>query len=152
MQLTFGIVSSWEMLWITTVTLSAFIHFYLIEILHDKPKYLHWGVIRTFFAVLYGAPLYYLGFYEVIVLTIFQGTSHFVIFNPLVNKLRDIKYRTQVLTVSPKYSFLYVGKDSGWLDKLFLRLGPTFYECFYFVCAAVMILSMITIYNRYAFN
>lgn len=153
MQLNFEIVSSWVSLWITTVVLFAFIHFFLIEVMREKPYYAQWFIIRGFFALLYILPFQLLKVGEGVPIWTFQVTSHIVIFNPLLNKLRDLKYVNMAwntLAATQRFPFWYLGEHSGWLDKLLGRLGPTFYQCFYYACCAVMVLSLITIYFRYA--
>lgn len=154
MELSFGIVSSLIVGWILAVILSVFIHFFGIEILSSRPKYLRWGILRGVFAILYFASFYFLSLWEWIPLSVFQASSHFVIFNPLLNKLRSIKYR-ELMKVYPepviedKYPFWYLGKLSGWMDKLLLRLGPTFYQSFYYACCGVAVISLVSIYIRY---
>lgn len=154
MQLTFGIISALISFWITLIILACFIHFYKIEVLQDKPWYLKWNIIRVFFAALYILCFSALSFAEWSVIGIFQGSSHVVFFNPGVNMLRSGKYahlykERGYALIGEKYPFWYLGKDSGWLDKLLLRLGSTFYQVFYFACVALMLLSMVTLYIRY---
>lgn len=163
-QLSFGIVSSWMMLWISTVIIFVGIHFFLIEIMFKRPVYWHWVVIRVAFALLYGSPLYVLSFWECWPITLFQLVTHFVIYNPLLNRLREIKYQQNYLraasnhdpnnvrdiTPAPaRYPFWYLGENSGYLDKLLGKFGPVFYQSLYYMCCALMILTMIVIYVRY---
>lgn len=149
MQLSFGIVSALVSFWITLVILTCFIHFYKIEVIEERPWYLRWNIIRVTFAALYILCFNALSFAEWSVIGVFQGSSHMVIFNPGVNLLRNTKYKVKWGTSFNKFPFWYLGKNSGWLDKLLIRLGPTFYQCFYFGCVVLMVLSIVTIYIRY---
>lgn len=150
MQLSFGIVSALACLWITLVILACFIHFYKIEIIEERPWYLKWNIIRVVFAALYILCFNALSFAEWNVIAIFQVSSHMVIFNPGVNLLRSGKYQND-FGIQSRFPFWYLGQNSGWLDKLWINLGPEFYKCFYFVCVALMILSLVTLYSRYTY-
>lgn len=153
MRLTFELVSALISFWITIVILATFVHFFLIEVMRDRPRYLHWAFLRVFFGLLYIAPFQLLTFWEWALLVTFQLTSHFVIYNPGLNKLRDLKYVNMAwnggVAAVRRFPFWYLGEDSGWLDKVLIKLGPVFYRCFYFGCLFVMLLSMVSIYIRY---
>lgn len=92
-------------LWLIYPIVEAFAQFHYIK-KGDKPNYLQLFIIRGFFAIVFGAiivqPETYL---ESAYMFAFQVTSFWLIFDPLLNKLRG----------NP---FTYKGKDSGWLDKL----------------------------------
>lgn len=151
-QLTPEIVGAVLLLWITTVVLFTGIHFFMIEVMRTRPYYAQWFIIRGWFAILYAMPFAYLNMGEYIPLLVFQLTSHVIIFNPLLNKLRDVKYQHSLGIVgggAARYPFWYLGKSSGWIDKIFLKLGPNAYKFFYFGCGGLMILSIIVIFNRY---
>lgn len=156
LQLTPEIVTSWILLWITTVVLFAGIHFFMIEVKRTKPNYMQWFIIRGFFAIVYAVPFQLLNMGEYLPIFLFQVTSHFVIFNPLLNYLRQEHYEAKLSEQGyggynhVKYSFWYLGKESGWLDKLLARTGPVSYIVIYFASAAVMGLAAVTIYMRYA--
>lgn len=151
MNLTFEIVSSWAYGWIATVLLFTFIHFFIIEVYKDRPVYWHWALIRLFFCGMYYLPFHYLSFWEWLTIAVFQITSHFVIFNPLLNKLRSIFFRSKFPFAAKydHYPFFYLGKQSGWVDKTFLKLGPGFHKVMYYICSVVMVLSIVTIFIRY---
>lgn len=130
-------------LWITLVFLQSFVHNFMIETMNDKPNYIQWFIIRGFFAILYGCAYNVLNMGEYFPILVFQVSSHVVIFAPTVNKLRAIKHPLAGFT------FWYLGKDSGWFDKLFIKNKPL-YKVVYFMAAALMVLSIVTIYFRYA--
>ena len=71
-----------------------------------RPNYLQLFVIRGFAAIMFGAivvqPHKEI---EGIILLTFQVSSFWILFDPILNKLRG-------------KPFTYKGKDSGWLDKL----------------------------------
>jgi len=92
-------------LWLLYPIIEAFAQAYFIK-LGNKPNYLQLFIIRGFAATMFGAlvvqPEPYL---PGILMFIFQVSSFWILFDPILNKLRG-------------KPFTYKGKDSGWLDKL----------------------------------
>lgn len=129
--------------WITLVLAQPFVHVFLIETMKRRPKYWVWALIRIGFAGLYltNFKLFYIG--DALLIFLFQGTSHFVLFNPTLNRLLLISRGP-----SSGIGFWYLGKDSGWFDRFFIK-HVVFHRAFYFACFILMVMSALTIYEKY---
>lgn len=133
--------------WWTLIALQSFVHFFMIEEMSDRPVYLQWGILRAMAAIFYGIPYNVMDFWQWLPILAFQVSSHFVIFNPFVTRLRYIKWR-ELGAVREELTFWYLGKDSGWFDRLFIR-DLKFYKAIYFFSIAVLIISIVVIYDTY---
>lgn len=98
-------------IWILIVVLTTFIHYWMIS-RNVKPIYLQWFVIRAIAAILHAiladvsnVNLTLEGMIDYWPLFFFQISSYYLIFDPLLNRLRGL-------------TWIYKGKDSGWMDKL----------------------------------
>jgi len=118
-------------LWIVFVLGVAVYHYYLIEVRQERPNYFLWFVIKAMAAIIHGiffdpyGPEDYVTWLPVL---IFQVTSFWVIFSPVLNLMRGL-------------SFWYLGKNSGWIDKFFLKYSAL-YKVVYFI---VMIIFLVTL-------
>ena len=91
--------------WLLYPIIEAFVQAYFIK-LGNKPNYLQLFILRGWIAILFGAiVLDPMTSVEGFLIITFQCTSFWLIFDPVLNKLRN-------------KPFTYKGKDSGWLDKL----------------------------------
>jgi len=90
--------------WIVYILAEAFLQYKSIS-KGNKPNYLQLAIIRGVFSILHGVLIDVQDIKEYGILVLWQITSFWLIFDPVLNKLR-------------KKSFFYKGKTSGWLDKL----------------------------------
>jgi hypothetical protein len=116
--------------WMFVVALEAFIHRSLIVRGH-KPNYLQWFIIRGMLAIVHGAIADVSNMSEYFPLLVFQLCSHFVIFNPLLNKLRS-------------KNFWYLGETSGYMDPFFLK-HMWFYKLLYVFTVVWCVISIIVL-------
>jgi hypothetical protein len=117
-------------IWIALVIGEAFIHAEMFK-RGVKPIYLQWAIIRGIMAILHGIfsdiiskDLALFSMRDYLPLFFFQVTSHYLIFDYTLNKLR-------------KKDWDYRGEDSGWLDKLPL---PVYYAL-KVICVGLLIYS-----------
>lgn len=137
-EIVFVILFTWPLL----VVLQAFVHCHMQEVLKTRPIYIQWFIIRGMCAIFHAAVFSITNGLEWLPILFFQLSTHFAIFNPLLNKLkRDHRPMDWI-------PFWYLGGDSGWFDKFFIK-RPTLYKVVYFGCILVAILSTITIYSIY---
>lgn len=123
--------------WLLLVIIITFIHHYIIEVNESRPIYMQWRIIKGFLAITHGAFSDAVNIewsIEVLVdywpLLIFQLCSFYLIFDPLLAKLRKL----------PR-PFLYRGKDSGWMDRLPMPAWITLKIC----CVGGLTYSLITL-------
>lgn len=128
-----------EVFWITWVILQSHIHFFNIAIRKRRPKYLVWFFIRGGTAAFYSWAFVNTGI-EWYPLLGFMLCSHYLLFNPTLNKLRHIH------NPMGGYSFWYLGKDSGWFDRVFLEY-PKLHRLFYTACFFISIICAISIFE-----
>lgn len=133
------------LLFVAVVFLQVFLHYFMIEEMDTKPIYFQWFIIRGMIAIFHAAVFQVMDFWQWLPILVWQLTCHFIIFNPALNKTRSLNKENKGRLL---YHFWYVGKDSGWLDRLFLK-DPNFYRWFYFGCCLVFVVSTIVIYNTY---
>jgi hypothetical protein len=115
-------------LWLLFIILEIVRNYYLIEIVLRSPDYKYSFFFRAFVAFFH-AVLFNLqvpaDWWPVL---IFQLTSFWILFSPLLNILRD-------------RPFWYLGKKSGWIDS-FLFNRPILYKILYFACCLLLIISI----------
>ena len=144
--MTVKILLAFELWWLTLIMLQCHIHFYMIDILKHKPKYLLWFGIRGVTALFFLFLIYTQGVgWHVVPEIVFLICSHFVLFNPTVNRLRA--NHNPLLHIT----FWYLGRDSGWFDKLFLRY-KILHRIVYYAAFILMVwsaFSLIELYSNY---
>ncbi len=95
--------------WLLYPIIESVIQWYLIEKKKWKPIYLQLYILRGMVAILYGGIVlnYQLigPWYKIAALFLFEATSFWLIFDPLLNFFRN-------------KPFLYRGKESGVLDRM----------------------------------
>lgn len=99
-------------IWLELVVIITFIHHYMIKEMETRPIYMQWWIIRGLAAIIHAVISDEVNIewsIEALVdywpMLIFQVSSYYLIFDPLLNKLR-------------KLTFIYRGLHSGWMDRL----------------------------------
>jgi hypothetical protein len=137
-EVIFTLLLTWPIL----VVLQVFIHSHMQYALHDRPIYVQWFIVRGMVAIFHAAVFGITHGAEWYPILFWQLSTHFVIFNPLRNKLaRDHEPMAYI-------PFWYLGQNSGWLDKFFIK-RLNFYKTVYFMSIAVAIISAIVIFSIY---
>jgi len=139
------IITAILLLFIAVVVIQTFLHYFLIEEFETRPIYAQWFIIRGMIFIFHATLFQLMDMYQYIPIFCWQGSAHFIIFNPLLNKLRSLKKENRGKLL---YHFWYVGLDSGWLDKLFIK-DRNFHRWFYFGCCFIFVVSSIVIYDTY---
>jgi hypothetical protein len=122
--------------WVVLVVLQAFIHYYIIEENNDMPFYLLWNLIRGGASILHGVLFDVQGWSDYYPLLLFQLTTHFAIFAPLLNKLRFKGY-------------WYVGKNSGWIDGWLGSMHVNVYKAIYFSGIVLILVSIWWVFRTF---
>lgn len=143
---TADVVTVLLLLFIAMVVIQIFLHFFMIEVLHDKPIYMQWFILRGMTAIFHAAVFQVMDLWQWLPIVCWQLLCHFILFNPGLNKIRSIKRDAR--GESHNFHFWYLGSDSGWLDRLFLK-DPDFYRLFYFGCCVLFVVNTILLYNLY---
>lgn len=143
---TADVITAILLLFAAMIVIQVFIHFFMIEVLHTKPIYLEWFIARGTVAIFHAAMFQLMDLWQWLPILIWQLVVHFIIFNPLLNKLRYIKQVKE--QGSSNYHFAYMGEDSGWLDKMF-RADPNFYRLCYIACCIIFVIDTVVLYNLY---
>ena|SRR5215216_2145150 len=123
-----------SIIWILLTILESFIHFHRIEVEHRRPNYLLSFLRRGIFALVVALmldPQQDTG--EAYIIFIYEVSVFWVIFSPLLNTLR-------------KKDFWYLGDNSGWIDRFFLR-NPKLYKTIYFMIMFIAVVSGIQLYQ-----
>jgi len=118
------------LIWLLYPIIEASIQAYLIEKKNWKPNYIQLFLIRGFCAIIFGGVILQLeyGFTQFAIWLTWCTTSFYIVFNPLLNRLRD-------------KPFDYRGKESGWLDSLLKH--DLAYWAFYLTCVIFAVLSLV---------
>ena len=118
------------LIWLIYPIIEASLQGYLIQKANWSPNYLQLFIIRGFWAIIFGGVILQLeyGFIQFAIWLTWCTTSFYIVFNPLLNKLRG-------------KPFDYRGKESGWLDKLLKH--DLAYWAFYSICVLLAVISLI---------
>ena len=119
--------------WIFFIVVHAVVDYREIEYHNSKPNYLVSFIIRGIAAILHGIMMDVTKPEEWWPILIFQVTSFWVLFSPILNLLRG-------------KPFLYLGEDSGWIDRFFIN-RKSFYLSVYILVSIICTLSTILIYE-----
>lgn len=139
------VITAILLLFVSVVFIQVFLHYFIIEEYEDRPIYMQWFIIRGMIFIFHGILFSVMDIWQYLPIFIWQLTTHFVLFNPSLNKIRSLKKENRGKLL---YHFWYVGKDSGWLDKLFLA-DRNFHRWVYFICCLVFVIDTIVLYNLY---
>lgn len=120
--------------WIGFIGLEIFRNYYLIVKKHERPNYAGSFMFRAFFGLVGIAIMYpefdplgdYRTLYGALPALIFEVTSFYLLFDPILNWSRKLPWD-------------YQGKNSGWIDKL----GKKWYYVFKIACLIWLILTVI---------
>lgn len=123
------------LLWLSLVPSEVLRNYYIIEVGKEKPNYLQSFIIRGFVALVHAILFNPQTLLEWLPILVFQLSSFFVIFSPMLNKLRNEEY-------------FYLGKESGIIDPFLLRY-PTLHRILYFLSALLIVVSAILIIRIY---
>lgn len=118
--------------WVAFIVLEMLRNYIIIEEMHTRPNYLVSFILRGMISIFHGVLFDCQDILQYGVLLLFQCTSFFVVFGPLLNKARGKE-------------FWYLGEDSGWLDDLFMMI-PYAYRFVYFTCLSICVLTLGVIY------
>lgn len=123
------------LLWFSLIPAEVLRNYYIIEVDKTKPNYLQSFILRGFIALIHAILFNPQNIIEWLPILVFQLSSFFVIFSPLLNKLRNEE-------------FFYLGKESGFIDPFLLRY-PALHRILYFLSALLIIVSAILIIRIY---
>ena len=104
-----------------------------------KPNYLIMFILRGMAAILHGILFNPHNLYDYLPIFLFQITSFWLLFEIFLNVIRH----------KPLLYFDNVEHDSGWIDKIFSKLGYTFHAFAKVLALAVCVFSIIVILNRH---
>lgn len=113
------------LLWVLFVIIVSAIHYIIIEVYNRTPFYLGWFVAKGMAAILNGIMFDPKNVSEWLPILAFQITSFWVIFNPLLNKMRGL-------------SFWHLGTDSGLIDKFFLKYHVLYKTTYVLTCVIML--------------
>lgn len=119
------------LLWLLLIVAEVFRNYVII--LRGRPNYLFSFINRGAVAILHAVLFNPQGPADWWFVLLWQCTSFFVVFNPLLNFVRN-------------YEFFYLGANSGWIDQFFIN-KPWAYRMFYGACVLATIVLTIKIYN-----
>lgn len=120
--------------WVLFVVLQSFVHFYIIEVQKTKPIYLQWNIIRGMVSIFHGIAFDVSRMQEFLPVLVFQLIIHFIVFAPLLNKLRR--------PLNPFSTFWYLGADSGYTDRLLKHLPFNAYKGLYYLACVLLLPSI----------
>lgn len=129
-------IALYLLLWLVFIAAEVYRNYRIIEINKGKPSYLHSFVVRGMAAVVHGVLFDPHNIYDYLPIFIFQVTSFWVLFDLILNYMRG-------------KPMLYIGKQSGWIDRGFAWIGS---DGFLFICKCLTLvacfISIFVIYLR----
>lgn len=130
------IVTLFQVIWWLFIIVEAYRNHYIIVIDKERPNYLVSFILRGIAAILTGIILDpQLKSWEGVVIIIYLVSTFWVLFNPLLNKLR-------------KLDFWYLGMNSGPIDRFFLKY-PKLHRRVY---VGTLIIAAVSLYVLYTIN
>lgn len=122
-------------IWFGFIAGEAYRNYYIIEKSKSRPNYLQSFVLRGMAAILQGVLFNPQNMADYLPVFIFQVSSFWLLFDVLLNYMRQ-------------KPFLYVGKDSGYIDKFFVWVNS---DAFLLTCKVlafmVMVLAVFVVYQ-----
>lgn len=129
-------IALYLLLWLVFIAAEVYRNYRIIEINHSRPSYLKSFVVRGMAAIMHGVLFNPVNMHDYWPVLIYQVTSFWVLFDLSLNWLRQ-------------KPMLYMGKQSGLIDKAFNWIGSDGFLFFCKVLAVVVcVFSIIVIYTR----
>lgn len=129
-------ITLYLLLWLVFIAAEVYRNYRIIEINKGKPSYLHSFVVRGMAAIIHGVLFDPHNMAEYLPVFIYQVTSFWILFDLILNWMRE-------------KPMLYLGKESGWIDRGFDWVGS---EGFLFFCKVLALVacgfSIAVIYTR----
>ena len=123
-------------LWLVFIAAETYRNYYLIEVKKTRPMYLQSFVLRGMAAILHGILFNPHNMADYFPVFIFQVSSFWLLFDLSLNYLRG-------------KPMLYMGEQSGWIDRAFTWIGS---DGFLFFCKlltlVVSVFSAIVVINK----
>lgn len=129
-------ITLYLLLWLIFIGVDVYRNYYLIEVKKTRPIYIQSFILRWMVAILHGILFDPRNVADCIPVFIFQVTSFWLLFDLILNYLR-------------KKPMLYMGDQSGWIDRTFTWINSDAFLFFCKVLALVLcVFSVIVIYTR----